>query len=274
MLSEKHQSWHKPKAKELILRAVLLAGGLGTRLREETEFRPKPMVEIGGKPILWHIMKNLSMQQISKFVICLGYKGDFIRDYFLNYQVRNNDFTISLRDQHVSKFEKNMHSEDWQVTLAETGFSTQTGGRLFKVRNYIEDDNFLCTYGDGLANINIKELMNFHLTHKKIATVTAVRAASRFGALSISDDFGVAYFSEKPKSEQWINGGFFIFKKQVFDYLSNDSVLEKDPLENLAKEGQLMAFKHDSFWQPMDTYRETQELNLIWEKESAPWKNW
>ena len=256
------------------MKAALLAGGLGTRLREETEFRPKPMVEIGGKPILWHIMKNLSMQQISEFVICLGYKGDFIRDYFLNYQIRNNDFTISLRDQLVSKFEKEKHLEDWQVTLAETGFSTQTGGRLYKVRDYLEEDNFLCTYGDGLADINIKELVDFHTSHKKIATVTAVRAASRFGALSISDDLGVNEFSEKPKTEQWINGGFFIFSRKVFEYLSHDSILEKDPLENLAKEGQLMAYRHDGFWQPMDTYRETQELNAMWQQECAPWKNW
>jgi glucose-1-phosphate cytidylyltransferase len=219
-------------------------------------------------------MKNLSMQQISEFVICLGYKGDFIRDYFLNYQIRNNDFTISLRDQHVSKFEKEKHLEDWQVTLAETGFSTQTGGRLYKVRDYLNEDNFLCTYGDGLADINIKELVDFHTSHKKIATVTAVRAASRFGALSISDDLGVNEFSEKPKTEQWINGGFFIFSRKVFEYLNHDSILEKDPLENLAKEGQLMAYRHDGFWQPMDTYRETQELNTMWQQECAPWKNW
>jgi len=256
------------------MKAALLAGGLGTRLREETEFRPKPMVEIGGKPILWHIMKNLSVQQISEFIICLGYKGDYIRDYFLNYQIRNNDFTISLRNQHVSKFEKEKHLEDWKVTLAETGFSTQTGGRLYKVRDYLEEDNFLCTYGDGLADINIQELVDFHTSHKKIATVTAVRAASRFGALSISDNLGVSNFSEKPKTEQWINGGFFIFSRKVFEYLSDDSILEKDPLENLAKEGQLMAYKHDGFWQPMDTYRETQELNSMWQQECAPWKNW
>ena len=256
------------------MKAALLAGGLGTRLREETEFRPKPMVEIGGKPILWHIMKNLSMQQISEFVVCLGYKGDYIRDYFLNYQIRNNDFTISLRNQHVSKFEKEKHLEDWHVTLAETGFSTQTGGRLYKVRDYLEEDNFLCTYGDGLADIDIQELVDFHISHKKIATVTAVRAASRFGALSISDNLGVNNFSEKPKTEQWINGGFFIFSRKVFEYLSDDSILEKDPLENLAKEGQLMAYRHDGFWQPMDTYRETQELNSMWQQECAPWKNW
>jgi glucose-1-phosphate cytidylyltransferase len=256
------------------MKAVLLAGGLGTRLREETEFRPKPMVEIGGKPILWHIMKNLSMQQISEFVICLGYKGDFIRDYFLNYQIRNNDFTISLRDQHVSKFEKEKHLEDWQVTLSETGLSTQTGGRLYKVRDYLDEDNFLCTYGDGLADINIEGLVDFHSSHKRIATVTAVRAASRFGALSISNDSGVSEFSEKPKSEQWINGGFFIFSRKVFEYLNHDSILEKDPLENLAKDGQLMAYRHEGFWQPMDTYRETQELNAMWQQECAPWKNW
>jgi glucose-1-phosphate cytidylyltransferase len=256
------------------MQAVLLAGGLGTRIREETEFRPKPMVEIGGKPILWHIMKNLSIQEFSEFIVCLGYKGDFIKDYFLNYQVRNNDFTISLRNQHISRFEKENHIEDWQVTLADTGLSTQTGGRLFKVRDYIQGDNFLCSYGDGLADVDIKELIKFHLNHKKIATVTAVRASSRFGALSISDSLNVTKFAEKPKTEQWINGGFFIFNKKVFEFLSDDCILEKDPLENLALQGQLMAYKHEGFWQPMDTYRESQELNILWEKNKAPWKNW
>jgi len=256
------------------MQAVLLAGGLGTRLREETEFRPKPMVEIGGKPILWHIMKNLSMHEFSKFIVCLGYKGDYIKDYFLNYRVRNNDFTISLRNQNISRFEKLAHLEDWDVTLADTGYATQTGGRLFKIRDYIQDEIFLCTYGDGLANIDIRELISFHLSHNRIATVTAVRPASRFGALAISKDLNVLEFSEKPKTEQWINGGFFIFNKKIFDYLSDDCTLEKEPLENLARQNQLMAYQHNGFWQPMDTYRETQELNSMWAQENAPWKNW
>lgn len=256
------------------MKAVLLAGGMGTRLREETEYRPKPMVEIGGRPILWHIMKNLSQQQLKEFVICLGYKGDYIKDFFLNYEARVNDITVKLGKNGTSVNHANSTEEDWQVTLANTGLNTMTGGRIFRVRDYVGTERFLCTYGDGLADIDLKKLLDFHISHKKIATVTAVRPTSRFGAIEIDSNNQVKRFAEKPRAEQWINGGFFVFEKGIFDYLDAECVLEKEPLENLAKDNQLMAYHHTGFWQPMDTYRESQELNDLWNSAKAPWRNW
>ena len=256
------------------LKSVILAGGMGTRLREETEYRPKPMVEIGGRPILWHIMKNLSQQNVNKFVICLGYKGDQIKDFFVNYENRVNDITVSLGKNGISKHLTSSDEEDWDVTLANTGLHTLTGGRIYRIRNYVHKERFLCTYGDGLANINLKSLVDFHISHGKIATVTTVRPTSRFGSLEIDVNNNVNSFVEKPRVEQWINGGFFIFEPKIFDYLDENCVLEQKPLETLSGEGQLMAFGHNGFWQPMDTYRETQELNSLWEKGAAPWKNW
>lgn len=256
------------------MKAVILAGGLGTRLREETEYRPKPMVEIGGRPILWHIMKNLSQQKINEFVICLGYKGDYIKDFFMNYEARVNDITVKLGKNGTSVNHTNSTEEDWQVTLANTGLSTMTGGRIYRVRDYVGTERFLCTYGDGLADIDLKRLLDFHISHKKIATVTAVRPTSRFGAIEIDSDNQVRHFAEKPRAEQWINGGFFIFEEGIFEYLDAECVLEKEPLENLAKDNQLMAYHHKGFWQPMDTYRESQELNELWNSAKAPWRNW
>jgi glucose-1-phosphate cytidylyltransferase len=256
------------------VKAVLLAGGLGTRLREETEYRPKPMVEIGGRPILWHIMKNLSAQSLNDFVICLGYKGDYIKDFFLNYEARVNDITVTLGRNGTSVRHTDSNEEKWEVTLANTGLNTMTGGRIFRIRDYVGNKRFLCTYGDGLADIDLKKLLDFHTSHKKIATVTAVQPTSRFGAIEIGKENQVKRFSEKPRAEQWINGGFFIFEKGIFDYLDADCVLEKEPLENLARDNQLMAYHHNGFWQPMDTYRETQELNELWNSEKAPWRNW
>ena len=256
------------------MRAVILAGGLGTRLREETEYRPKPMVEIGGRPILWHIMKNFAQQGINDFVICLGYKGDQIRDFFINYESRINDITVNLGESGKSFIHGNSLEENWNVTLANTGLDTMTGGRLFKVKKYLQDERFLCTYGDGLANVNIKALLDFHKSHGRKSTVTAVLPTNRFGALEIDKTNQVNNFSEKPKGEKWINGGFFIFEPEVFDYLHENSVLEREPLEILARDGQLMAYKHPGFWQPMDTYRESQELNTLWESGTAPWRNW
>jgi glucose-1-phosphate cytidylyltransferase len=256
------------------VQAVILAGGLGTRLREETEYKPKPMVEIGGRPILWHLMKNLASHQIYDFIICLGYKGDLIKDYFLNYESRTNDITISLQNQGVQISHENSHNEPWNVTLANTGQSTMTGGRIFKIRDYIKGSHFLCTYGDGLANVDIPKLIDFHHHHGKIATVTAVKPPSRFGALAIDENSKVTSFTEKPISRDSINGGFFIFSRKIFDYLDDGCTLEAEPLEKLASEGNLMAFNHDGYWQPMDTYRESQELNSLWNNGRAPWKNW
>jgi glucose-1-phosphate cytidylyltransferase len=256
------------------LKSVILAGGMGTRLREETEYRPKPMVEIAGRPILWHIMKNLSQHSLKEFVICLGYKGDQIKDFFVNYETRVNDITVSLGKNGVSSHLTASTEEDWKVTLANTGLSTMTGGRIYRIRDYINKETFLCTYGDGLADIDIKSLIEFHKSHGKIATVTTVRPTNRFGALEIDTKSQVKNFAEKPKAEQWINGGFFIFEPKIFDYLDAECVLEQKPLETLALEGQLMAYQHHGFWQPMDTYRETQELNQLWDKSAAPWKNW
>lgn len=256
------------------MKAVILAGGFGTRLREQTEYRPKPMVEIGGRPIIWHIMKNLSKQDLNKFIICLGYKGYYIKDFFLNYEARVNDTTVKLGKAGISVQHSNSAEEDWEVTLANTGLDTMTGGRIFRVRDYLGTDRFLCTYGDGLADINLRELLEFHISHKKVATVTAVRPTSRFGAIEIDPSNQVKCFAEKPKAEQWINGGFFIFERGIFDYLDAECVLEKEPLENLAKNDQLMAYNHEGFWQPMDTHRESQELNELWSTGRAPWRNW
>jgi glucose-1-phosphate cytidylyltransferase len=256
------------------VRAAILAGGMGTRLREETEYRPKPMVEVGGRPILWHIMKNLAQQGLNDFVICLGYKGDQIRDFFLNYESRINDVTIQLGENGTSLIHGRSLEEDWRITLADTGLDTMTGGRLHAIQQYIEDETFLCTYGDGLADINLGALLEFHNSHGKLATVTAVRPVSRFGALEIDSNNQVLSFSEKPRAEKWINGGFFVFEPGIFHYLDRNSILEREPLERIARDGQLKAFLHEGFWQPMDTYREMQDLNSMWNASAAPWKNW
>lgn len=256
------------------MKAVILAGGMGTRLREETEFRPKPMVEIGGRPILWHIMKMLGSQNLTEFIVCLGYKGDLIKDYFLNYETRSSDITVSLGSNKTNFTHSNSGEEKWDVTLANTGANTLTGGRIHLIKKYVGGERFLCTYGDGLANLDLRALINFHESHGKIATVTAVQPISRFGSIEITSDRKITRFSEKPKSEQWINGGYFIFEPEIFDFLTLESILEKEPLESLAVAGQLMAYLHNGFWQPMDTYRESQELNAIWDSNIAPWKNW
>ena len=256
------------------MKAVILAGGLGTRLREETEFRPKPMVEIGGRPILWHIMKTLSTQGINDFVICLGYKGDFIKDYFMNYEARTHDITVKLGENEGSVQHKKVKTENWSVTLANTGLATMTGGRIHSIKEYVQGEQFLCTYGDGVADIDLKALTTFHNSHKKTATVTAVRPTNRFGAMKLDENNTVTEFAEKPRAEKWVNGGYFIFEHGIFDYLDAECVLEKAPLEKLSKKGELKAYKHDGFWQPMDTYRESQDLNELWDNNQAPWKIW
>jgi glucose-1-phosphate cytidylyltransferase len=256
------------------VKAVILAGGLGTRLREETEFRPKPMVEIGGKPILWHIMKSLNAQGINEFVICLGYKGEQIKEFFLNYEALTNDITIHLGDSGIKNQFHSAAKENWNVTLADTGMHTMTGGRLNLVRQYLGSETFLCTYGDGLADVNVNELINFHKKHNGLATVTAVQPTNRFGALELNEDNVVTSFAEKPISEEWVNGGFFIFEKEIFEYLDNECILEREPLEEVARKGELHAYKHKGFWRPMDTHREAQELNKLWSEGIAPWRNW
>jgi len=255
---------------------VILAGGFGTRLREQTEFIPKPMVPIGTKPILWHIMKIYSSYGYKRFIICLGYKGGIIKDYFFNYKIRDCDFTIKLGDHENIRIHNIHHEEDWEITLADTGLNAMTGARMKRVEKYIDADRFLLTYGDGVANIDIGRLVDFHVLHGKLATVTGVRPPSRFGEL-INEGNRVVEFGEKPQvGSGMINGGFFIFNRGVFNCLSehDQCVLEREPLEKLSKDGELMVYQHTGFWQCMDTLRDMNLLNEYWEKGEAPWKVW
>jgi glucose-1-phosphate cytidylyltransferase len=255
------------------MKTVILAGGRGTRLAEETTTRPKPMVEIGGKPILWHIMKIYAAYGFKDFLVACGYKGEMIKEYFHNYNIHNNDYLIDLRDgtQEVYK----TSGDDWRIGLIDTGINTNTGGRILRLRGWIGQESFMVTYGDGVANIDIRNLVEFHQSHGKIATVTAVRPPARFGGLVLDGD-QVSEFSEKPQvGEGWINGGFFVFDHHVLDYIRDDqTILERDPLECLARQGQLMAYRHSGFWQPMDTLREKQSLDEMWSSGDAPWKVW
>lgn len=257
------------------LSVVILCGGLGTRLREETEFKPKPMVTIGGRPILWHIMKHYRHFDLRNFVLCLGYRGDVIRDFFLNYPIYNTDFAVDLGTGDVETL-SNGCAEDWRVVLAETGEETLTAGRLRKAMQYIPGDTFLATYGDGVSDVDIDRLLAHHKASGRLATVTAVRPSSRFGELSIDGD-AVTNFREKPQvNNGWINGGFFVFNKRVFDRIrpDDDVSLEEGVLESLADEGQLGVYQHNGFWQSMDTYREMQLLNEMWDVDNAPWHVW
>jgi glucose-1-phosphate cytidylyltransferase len=256
------------------MKAVLLAGGLGTRMREETEFRPKPMVEVGGRPVLWHIMKMLGQQGFGDFVICTGYKSEMIKNYFANYAAMNQDFTVTLGD-HASIQYHGAHDEaQWKVTVADTGANTMTGGRIKRIQQYVDGERFLCTYGDGVANVDLAALLEYHESHGKLATVTSVQPTSRFGVLELDDDGSVRRFKEKPQVEGWINIGYFIFEPEIFDYLGDNSVLEDEPLRQLALDNQIAAYPHHGFWQPMDTYRESLLLNELWASGAAPWKNW
>lgn len=255
------------------MKVVILAGGFGTRLSEETVIKPKPMVEIGGKPILWHIMNIYSAYGFNEFVLALGYKGEVIKEYFLNYYNFQSNLTISLKTGEVSA-SKNCY-RDWTVHLIDTGMDSMTGGRLHRLKDTLAGETFMLTYGDGVVDVDIRKLVEFHKSHGKIATVTAVRPSARFGGMKFNSDL-VSEFTEKPqRGEGWINGGFFVFEPKIFDYLhGNDTVLERDPLENLAKDSQLMAYKHDGFWQCMDTVRDKQLLEDLWIKDNAPWKIW
>ncbi|MBE8398965.1 glucose-1-phosphate cytidylyltransferase [Leptospira borgpetersenii] len=252
------------------MKTVILCGGLGTRLSEETTVKPKPMVEIAGKPILWHIMKIYEHYGFGDFVLALGYKGEAIKDYFLNYHARMSDLTVSLKSGIVDY--SNPTAEDWKVQLIDTGALTMTGGRLLRLKNHLKE-TFMVTYGDGVSDVDIQKLVSFHKSHGKLATVTAVRPPVRFGELSISGD-QVVRFQEKPQAEEgWINGGFFVFEPEILNYIEDEStMLERAPLEKLAKLGQLMSFRHPGYWQCMDTLRDKQTLEELWLQNKAPWK--
>ena len=256
------------------MKVILLAGGLGTRLREETEYRPKPMVEVGGKPVLWHIMKNFAHHGLDEFIVCTGYRGEVIRDYFLNYEARNNDFTVTLGKNSAIEYHDRHNEGSWKVTVVDTGAETMTGGRVKRAGKYASNERFMVTYGDGLADVNISELLAFHQNHGKLATVTTVRPLSRFGVMDLEDDGTVHRFREKPLTDDYVNAGFFVFEPGVLDYLDEECVLEQSPLEALARDTQLVAYRHDGFWQPMDTYREFTMLNEMWSTGKAPWKTW
>jgi glucose-1-phosphate cytidylyltransferase len=256
------------------MKAVLLAGGLGTRIREETEFRPKPMVEVGGRPILWHIMKNLASFGITDFVVATGYKSSMIKDYFLNYEAQSNDFTVELGNRDSLLFHGGHDEADWKVTVAFTGDDTMTGGRVFRAAKYLDDEPFLVTYGDGLADVDIDALRAFHERSGKLGTVTAVQPTSRFGVMDVSDGGDVMQFREKPRMDGWINIGFIVLEPAALQHFDATCVLEEGPLVDLADSGQLAAYRHEGFWQPMDTFRESKMLNDLWASGAAPWKQW
>jgi glucose-1-phosphate cytidylyltransferase len=255
---------------------MILCGGMGTRLREETELLPKPMVEIGGRPMLWHIMKGYAAHGFTDFILCLGYKGHKIREYFLHYEAMHSDFTIELGDRDRLQFHDRHHEAGWRVTLVDTGIETMTGARIARALKHVDGDRFMLTYGDGVADIDLPSLVRCHDVQGRVATVTGVRPSSRFGELFVAGD-RVTTFSEKPRMhEGLINGGFFVFERRVADYLSLDPgcILEAEPMERLAADGQLAVYRHDGFWQCMDTYRDLQQLKQRWESGNAAWKTW
>ena len=257
------------------MKTVILAGGFGTRLSEETDLRPKPMVEIGGKPILWHIMKIYSHYGYNDFIICCGYKSYFIKDYFYHYYMHSSDITVDLTSNKITYH--NSTSEPWKITLVDTGLDTMTGGRIKRVQKYIGNEPFMLTYGDGVGNINIPELIDFHKQNKKTVTLTAVLPDGKFGALQLNNSDDITEFREKPAGDgSWINGGFFMCEPQVFDYITNgdSSIFEREPLEKLAADKQLKAYKHTGFWKPMDTLKQKMELTSLWNSDNPPWKVW
>lgn len=257
------------------MKAVILAGGLGSRLSEETTLRPKPMVEVGGKPILWHIMNIYAAQNIKEFVIALGYKAEVVKDYFLNFYALNNDISVDLASGRTT-IHKNNGQTDWVVHLVDTGLHTQTGGRLKRLSGWLsENEDFMFTYGDGVANIDIKQLLDFHRSHGKLATVTTVHAPARFGRIAYCQDRVVDFYEKVDGDEGWINGGYFVLNRKVIDYIDDDeTVWEKQPIERLARDGMLMGFKHRGFWSCMDTLKEKNMLEDYWGSGNAPWKIW
>lgn len=255
------------------MKVVILAGGLGTRLTEETTLKPKPMVEIGGRPILWHIMKIYGHYGFRDFGVAMGYKSEIIKDFFLNYYYQQSDLTIDLKTGSITAHEA--QREDWRVFLSDTGAATQTGGRIKRLKEWIGDSTFMLTYGDGVSNVNINTLLDFHKQQGKLVTLTAVRPPARFGGLTFSNNL-VDNFKEKPQiGEGWINGGFFVIEPKALDYIEGDSILwEREPLENLSRDGQLAAYQHEGFWQCMDTIRDVNTLETLWQSGNAPWKLW
>lgn len=258
-----------------MMKVVILAGGMGTRISEESHLRPKPMIEIGEKPILWHIMKIYSSFGFNDFIICCGYKGHMIKEYFMNYYIHQSDVTFNLKDN-TTTIHQNA-SEPWNVTLVNTGLYTTTGGRIKLIKEYVGNSAFMMTYGDGVADIDIQKLLEFHKEHRKIATITSTRPAGRFGAIQINDNSGqVLSFKEKAIQDQaWVNAGFAVFNSEIFDYLGNgESMLETTPYEQLANDGEMVAYKHNGFWSPMDTIRDKNYLEELWNHNQAPWKMW
>lgn len=256
------------------MKVVILAGGFGTRISEESHLKPKPMIEIGNMPILWHIMKQYSHYGFDEFIICCGYKQYVIKEWFANYFLHNSDITFDFRQGNEMIVHKRF-SEPWKVTVIDTGLETMTGGRIKRIRDYIEDEPFFMTYGDGVSDVNIKELLEFHKSHGKLATMTAIQPAARFGVLELQDN-QVRAFREKSQSDTgWINGGFMVLEPKVIDYIAGDETFfEREPMENLAKEGELMCYKHRGFWQCMDTMRDREKLEALWAANRAPWKVW
>lgn len=256
------------------MKVVILAGGFGTRLSEETDLKPKPMVEIGGKPILWHIMKIFSKYGFNDFVVLLGYKGYYIKEYFANYFLHQSDVTIDMQNGSIDVL--NNSSEPWKITLLDTGIKSMTGGRIKRAKEFIGDEAFMLTYGDGVSDVNISELIKFHKSHGKAITMTSAQPDGRFGALEITCNSQVKSFHEKPKGDgNWVNAGFFVCEPKVFDYIKNDlTVFEQEPLKNLALDGEMFAYKHDGFWKPMDTLKDKNDLNKLWDSGKAPWKTW
>lgn len=254
-------------------KVVILCGGLGTRLREQTEFMPKPLVAVGGRPILWHIMKIYAHFNYNSFICCLGYKGEMIRQYFLNYAYMNQDFTITLGKQN-KKVVFDGEVEDWSVTLCDTGVDTMTGGRIKRIEKFVDTENFLVTYGDGVADVNLEDLVRFHIQKGKIATLCGIHPVSRFGIIERNPEGIVERFREKPNLDGIINGGFFVFNRKIFDYLDEYCILEKEPMEQLARDKELSVYEHNGFWFCMDTYRDFLELNAMWNDNKAPWKIW
>lgn len=257
------------------MKVVILAGGFGTRISEESALKPKPMVEIGERPILWHIMKHYSHYGYNEFVICLGYKGYCIKEYFANFYLHESDVTFNF-GKNNEKIIHGYHSEPWVVTLVNTGLNTMTGGRLKRIQPYVNNETFMLTYGDGVSDVNLHELASYHKLHKKTATVTAVQPPGRFGAMDLNERNEVMEFVEKPRGDgSWINAGFFVMEPEIFDYLDNDTtILEKEPLQKLAMDGELVAYRHKSFWQPMDTLRDRNYLESLWQSGKVPWKTW